>query len=113
GTTLNSLAGDTALYVVLDTCFKDLPNLILIGDFNFPGIKWERNAYVGTNFTENEFISILNNNNVTQLINEHTRYRNLQKPNILDLLLVTDPNLISKVEVGGPVGISDHCSIIV
>jgi hypothetical protein len=54
---------------------------------------------------------MLNHSNVSQLISEPTRFRQNQQPSILDLLLTTDPDLISQVNVGDPIGISDHCGI--
>ncbi|KAJ3617273.1 hypothetical protein MTP99_007367 [Tenebrio molitor] len=49
--------------------------------------------------------------NLSQMILHRTRYRASQNPSLLDLLLTTDPQLISSVNIGPPVGISDHATV--
>lgn len=111
GTSLNSMENDSIFYSALDSCFKMFSNIVLVGDFNYPNIKWGNNLYSGTNSSENDFIYTLNSNNITQLVYQPTRFRQFNAPSTLDLVLTSDPGLVSRVECGCPVGISDHCSI--
>ncbi|RZC38973.1 hypothetical protein BDFB_010704, partial [Asbolus verrucosus] len=42
------------------------------------------------------------------IITDFTRFRLTQNPSLIDLLMTSDPDLISSVEIADHVGISDH-----
>ena len=73
-----------------------------MGDFNFPNIKWD-----GTD-THVEFIECVRDAYLIQKVNKPTRDREHQKSNILDLILVNDDSMISKINHEDPFGKSDH-----
>ncbi len=83
-------------------------NVIIAGDFNFPGWIWNKNEsenYIKTNATNHplheKFGELLNDFGLTQLITKPTR-----GDNILDLVLTNNPSIVNKTEVLP--GISDH-----
>ena len=73
---------------------------IILGDFNFPNIDWVN--YTGNN-ESNEFLDSVLENFLSQEVHEPTR-----ENNILDLVLVTDPQIIDNLKVAEPLGESDH-----
>ena len=89
-------------------------NLIILGDFNFRNINWNNYSISGTSYSKSEleFLELILDNFLTQHINEVTRYRLGQVPSILDLIFSKDENLVTNVEIGPPLGKSDHVSIL-
>lgn len=73
---------------------------LIIGDFNFPDIDWD--SICGNTEGSRIFISCVQDNFFTQLVDKATRGQN-----ILDLILTTD-DIVSKLEVGETLGNSDH-----
>ena len=89
---------------------QTLPNVILGGDFNLPHINWQTNT-VNTNpqygkALNEKLIEISNNNDMNQMVIEPTRGQNT-----IDLLMTTNPGLVSNIEVHP--GMSDHQVVIV
>ena len=85
--------------------------LIIGGDFNLPGILWNDGAVINDVPSyglevNNRFLEVCDTLGVTQIVTEPTR-----ESNILDLLLVTSPNIYSDVEIVP--GISDHDAVCV
>lgn len=78
--------------------------LILVGDFNLPEIDWLNNRFLRQSDIYTLMMDIVQDNFLTQLINEPTR-----DSNILDLVLTTSPDLVNHLVVGEP--FSDHNSI--
>ena len=76
-------------------------NVCIMGDFNFRGIDWVNN--VGRTREEEEFLDVINDNFLRQLVNVPTR-----ENNILDLVLTNRDDLVNNLEVGGRLGNSDH-----
>ncbi len=76
--------------------------LLILGDFNLPGIDWEHYCTKACIF-EARFLQAVSDNFLSQIVLEPTR-----EQNILDLVLVTNPSQITKVEVLEPIGRSDH-----
>ena len=79
-------------------------HFLLIGDFNLPHIDWSNTLNVHEYKAESLF-KFYTDLGLTQLVNESTRINN-----ILDLLFVSDPMLISELTVLPPFGSSDHNS---
>ncbi len=84
---------------------KNLPNMVLAGDCNFPDINWESKTTTNTKTQSkhNLFLNFLNENGLTQLTKEITRPKS---GTILDLVMTSNENLIENVNVCP--GVSDH-----
>ncbi|KAI8516782.1 hypothetical protein Bbelb_053630 [Branchiostoma belcheri] len=84
-------------------------NVIILGDFNTPGIKWDTTvadnsqAYTGQ---AEKLLHLMDNHGLFQTVEEPTINGNL-----LDLVLVNNPNIIEKTTVVP--GISDHDMVLV
>ncbi|KAI8484554.1 hypothetical protein Bbelb_376610, partial [Branchiostoma belcheri] len=84
-------------------------NVIILGNFNTPGIKWDTTvadnsqAYTGQ---AEKLLNLMDNHGLFQTVQEPTRNGNL-----LDLVLVNNPNIIEKTSVVP--GISDHDMVLV
>lgn len=89
---------DDALYLLINRASRD--NVVIMGDFNFPELKWDNM----NNMIENHpFINCLNDNFLEQIVREPTRAKNF-----LDLILSSDANFVQNVSVGEPFVSSDH-----
>lgn len=84
-------------------CSTDL-KVILIGDFNFPGINWS--DLTGKSSADNLFLDFILETKLFQLIEFPTRGKNL-----LDLILTNDKSLFGNITNEAPFMSSDHCSI--
>ena len=85
-----------------------LPNIILNGDFNIPDINWE-NSSISSNpnystILNNAMLDFVNTNYLTQMTDKPIR-----NDNVLDLTLITNPDLISDLEIQP--GMIDHCAV--
>ena len=76
------------------------------GDFNCPGINWDRFKAPAYN-VQDLFLQFTLSSGFSQLVNEPTR-----QDNILDLVLCNEPLLISSVDIQSPIGKSDHASVV-
>jgi hypothetical protein len=108
---LNSQNNDITLLDTIASTLEKFPNLIILGDFNFPNINWSSKTSATTSNTEQIFVDFLSENSFSQLVNEPTRYRTCQNPSLLDLILTTDENLVTSVKVSSSIEISDHSTI--
>ena len=80
------------------------PNIIIGGDFNLPDINWESGTTTNPcTSNHQELLDLLLENSLSQVIREVTRPAS---SNILDLLITSNPALVSDVNVLP--GISDH-----
>ena len=75
----------------------------IMGDFNFRAIDWE--LMVG-NSEADDFLTVIQDNFLKQVINEPTRGNNL-----LDLVLTNRDSMVSDVDIGDHLGNSDHSEI--
>ena len=78
--------------------------LIIGGDMNFPGWNWKENTLKPNSTAPNlhtDFMDVLNNNALTQLVEEPTRQQNT-----LDLILTIHPGKVIRTDTIP--GISDH-----
>lgn len=91
--------------------FETLENFIVTGDFNFPELTWPIRDSVDGNSPGRNFANFITNSILLQLVTEPTRFRNDDRPSVLDLVLVNDPSLLTPPEIGSPVGNSDHVTI--
>ena len=79
--------------------------LVLMGDFNLPGISWDP-VLASSTYKQNEFLNIFLSNGLKQIVTEPTR-----KTAILDLVFVNEPNLVHYVTVGPPLKNCDHSTV--
>ena len=88
--------------------------LIIMGDFNFPGIDWELECTNHNNELniENKFLSCIQQNFLFQLVDQPTHCRGLQTPTLIDLLITNDPNFIGDLAFNAPIGNSHHSIIL-
>ena len=82
---------------------------LVIGDFNFPNINWERNC--ATDRKAEKFMEVIQSLYWTQHVKEPTRVRGADIPSILDLVFTEDENNIELIKYDSPIGKSDHCLI--
>jgi len=87
------------------TCI-DKP-LVVIGDFNLPKIDWQAPYFPEGVSSESLFFNTCQECNLFQLVTEPTH----RAGGILDLLLVSNPELISKICISCPPVASDHFAI--
>ena len=79
--------------------------MCITGDFNFPRIKWDNASLKGE---DNKFVETIRDCFLSQMIVAPTRNRDGQESNILDLVLVNNPDIISDIKHNSPLGASDH-----
>ena len=82
----------------------DNENCFVLGDFNFRNIEWQTKT--GKSKLDKTFITITEDNLLSQMVDEPTR-----GDNILDLAFVTDMSACTSCQVGEGLGRSDHQSI--
>ena len=87
-----------------DALFK-YKKVCIVGDFNFPTIKW-KGEWSGNN--DNDFIECIRDAFLIQMVVKPTRTRLGQNRNILDLVFVNEVRLVSTVEHCSPIANSDH-----
>ena len=80
-------------------------NTILIGDFNFPDLDWEKGTASGRT---KGLLEAASDNMLEQLVKFPTHL----KGNILDLVLTNIPERVTEVEEVGRLGSSDHMAIL-
>ena len=96
------------LFSLLELANKSISNndkICIMGDFNFPSIKWNGNLTHDRDF---EFVEAIRDAYLYQMVTEPTRSRLGQTANITDLVLVNDESFISEIDHCCPLGKSDH-----
>ncbi len=73
---------------------------IIIGDFNSPNINWES---LSSNNEDSQLLTFYNDNFLIQFVHEPTR-----EHNILDLILVSEENIVIDVVIDSHLSTSDH-----
>ena len=93
----------------LEAGFKDV---VMVGDFNHPHILCSPAPVITTNHNENhpdvQFVDTINESMLHQHVTRATRDRENQTSTLDDLILTTDPDLVSNVEHLSHIGASDH-----
>jgi exonuclease III len=75
----NSIENDRKLINVIEDQFKNLSNLIIVGDFNYPNIKWKADCYSSSSFSDSLFTDMLNDNNISQAVSDFTHNLDITK----------------------------------
>ena len=100
----NSTAeNDDKLYEALDE-LNSVPSLVIIGDFNYPGINWSEHT---ADPDSQRLLDWVLDKGFTQHIDYPTRERNT-----LDLILTSEPDMLDESEIFGRLGDSDHDMIL-
>ena len=92
------------MYAELKYFISNQNNSIIIGDFNLPKIDY--NQHLAYNPPAQMLLDFMDDNILTQSVDNPT-----YDTNLLDLILVSDPNLVNKIEVKSALGNSDHSTI--
>ena len=85
-------------------CDTTLP-VIITGDFNCPDIDWATMS-APRDGVQNHIAEFINDSGLSQLVSKPTRCRN-----IIDLLIVSQPILVSQVNIKAPFANSDHNTV--
>ena len=92
-----------------DVYARNYSHLLILGDFNFPEINWHEETFSkGANHVSSLFLEGIKDLFLYQHVNSATRYREHQRPSILDLILTNIENMISNLEYLPGLGKSDH-----
>eukprot|EP00057_Strongylocentrotus_purpuratus_P004120 XP_003728072.1 PREDICTED: RNA-directed DNA polymerase from mobile element jockey-like [Strongylocentrotus purpuratus] len=83
----------------------DTDNVILLGDFNFRDIDWDKGE--AHTALSRKFLSCIEENMLFQLVKDPTRGQN-----ILDLAFTGNLDIVHSVTVGDKLGSSDHSSVL-
>ena len=111
----SSADDDERLLQTLLTVTSNGCRLVILGDFNFPDVDWRtQDAPPGS--SAEAFLGWLQEKSLFQHVYESTRYRHGQQSSVLDLIITTQEEDVSNVEVLSPFGKSDHvllsCTLI-
>jgi ribonuclease P/MRP protein subunit RPP40 len=90
---------DAALYEEVHTLIRN-KHAVVVGDFNCPNVDWET---MSGDQEGKRLIDMVEDSFLTQVVRQPTR-----NDNILDLVLTSDPDTISKCEVGEKLVGCDH-----
>lgn len=83
--------------------------VVLLGDFNLPSIRWCNQQPLGTPLGDDEmFLDMFTTLGLTQWVSEATF---LRSGNMLDLILTSEQDRVGRAEVHPPPPGSDHCSL--
>ena len=96
--------------MIREATSKSYSHILMMGDFNYPDINW-KNWMTKSENTENQdfrFIECIRDNFLSQHVQEPTRVRGNDTPNLLDLVFTNERNMIDSIEYQSPLGKSDH-----
>ena len=97
--------------LISEATSKGHTHLLLMGDFNYPGIDWDKWITSGdrTDSKEYKFLECVQDNFLYQHVIKPTRWRGDDTPNTLDLILTNEENMVTGLEYQSPLGKGDHC----
>ena len=85
-------------------------HLLMMGDFNYPGIDWS--SYSTNNADAQEFLDSCQDSYLYQHILLPTRGRLGHNPSLLDLIFTNEEEMVENIELESPLGKSDHACIV-
>ena len=88
---------------------KSYSHILICGDFNYPGINWEKET--STSKREKEFIETSRDCFLYQNVTQPTHFRPNQQENTLDLIFTNEEGMISKIAHNAPLGKSHHSAL--
>ena len=86
------------------------PYIILGGDFNVPGLKWNEDFPSAENTVQEKLLQTANDHLLSQMVPFTTRRHHNGTENILDLLFTSHPSLLHSVRPHS--GLSDHSAVL-
>jgi len=90
---------------------NDKPShLLIMGDFNFPGINWQTQTSEGS-AQEQFYLSSFREWYLWQHMDNSTHFRAQQAANILDLVMTNEEGMVQNLNYCEPIGKSDHVSL--
>ena len=92
---------------------SELPNLhtLLLGDFNLPNMNLlDSNARENSGFSS-QFAAAVAQHGLTEHVKQETRWAPSGKSSKLDLVLTNSELLVDNLQLGPPLGLSDHATI--
>lgn len=87
-------------------------NIVILGDFNYPQIDYEN--YIvksGEDTDAARFFQKTQDLFLYQHVFHNTRFREGREPSRLDLIFADEENLLENIDIGAPLGRSDHAGI--
>ena len=96
--------------LLVEASNKGLTHILIMGDFNYPDIDWVNYNSRGdkTDSPEYKFVDTVQDCFLFQHINKPTRWKGTQTPNILDLILTREEQMVNNIEYSSPMGKGDH-----
>ena len=100
--------------MINEACSMSYTHLLFMGDFNYPDINWANWTSKSDNIDSQEFkfIECIRDNFFIQHVSEPTRVRGEDTPNLLDLIITNEKNMIDSIEYQSPLGKSDHSVLV-
>lgn len=86
----------TSLMCYLSSLCSDYNKVVLVGDFNFPGVDWS--TLTGQTAASNRFCEFMFDNNLSQLVSTPTHAGG----NILDLVITDEDDLVRELRIHSP-----------
>ena len=83
--------------------------MCIVGNFNFPTVKWDGEWSV---IKDDMFVECVRDAFLTQMVSKPTRRRKGQTPNLLDLVLISEENLVSDIFHSNPIAKSDNETLL-
>ncbi|KAJ3607153.1 hypothetical protein NHX12_026667 [Muraenolepis orangiensis] len=93
---------------------KYYSHVLITGDFNYPGVNWVDWTTKGesTEAADYKLIEACRDSYHHQHVMNPTRGRNGNQPNLLDLVLTNEEDMVASVTHLGALGASDHCVLL-
>ena len=107
---LNTDNHSSLLKLIEEANQKNSSHMVLVGDFNYPGIDW--NNLTATRIEEKQFLESVCDNFLCQHVEEATKIRIGQSPNMLDLIFSNEEGMICNVNYLPGLGRSDHICLL-
>ena len=87
-------------------------HIIICGDFNVKGIDWEHETTVHQEgHASDQFLQLIHNFFLFQHVMQPTRYRQGERPEILDLIFSNEDGMVTNIDHLSGIGLSDHICI--
>lgn len=88
------------LKLINESNTKQFSHVLLMGDINYPDIDWEAWNTKSDNIESDEytFLQSIQDNFLYQHVTKPTRWRGSDTPNVLDLILTNEENMISDLD---------------
>ena len=84
--------------LILNSYRRNPSHLLIVGDFNYLEINWVSwTSSVVSQHNSKDLIDTLQDNFLVQLVDKPTRYREGQKPSLLDLIITNEENFINGI----------------